>query len=168
MVNFPTVGAPTEVTANHHPTQQGRTPPSLVGHRRRLGESLLCVGAYLGLLLRRDVGFCLLIVVGLRLLHMRRPLRYKGSSLPGRGSWIAERVPSSRWRKGWWPLHARLGRCTCNVTLVTLVPMLSSGTSSPRHVPLVPSPNSSLILARRWRNVRFFFTCRRWTRRCRW
>jgi hypothetical protein len=56
------------ITASHSPVKQGQTPSSLTGHRRRLGESLLCAGACLGLLLCHDVGFCLLIGVGLHLL----------------------------------------------------------------------------------------------------
>jgi hypothetical protein len=37
---------------------------------------------------------------------MRWPLNYKGNFLLGRGSWIAERVPSSRGRWDWLPSHA--------------------------------------------------------------
>jgi hypothetical protein len=87
---------------------------------------------------------------------MQWPSSCKSSSLPRRGSWIAERVPSSRGRKAWQPLHARSGRCAWNMMLVAPVLILSSGTSSPRRAPPVPSPNSSPTLAVRWRNARFF------------
>jgi hypothetical protein len=88
--------------------------PPLVGHRHHPCESLLWAGACLGLLLCRDAGFFLLIGVGLHLLRTRSPLSCKSSSLLGRGSWIAERVPSSRGKMGWWPLLARLRRCEWN------------------------------------------------------
>jgi hypothetical protein len=159
MLNVLAVGAPAVITANCHPAEQGRMPPCLAGHRRRLGESLLCADACLGLLLCRDTE-------GLRLLRIRRPLSCMGTSLPGRGSWIAVRVPSSHGRKGWRPLRACLGRCVRNVMLVALVPMPSSRTSSPRCTPPVLSPNSSPILLGHWRNARFFSACRRWTWRC--
>jgi hypothetical protein len=106
MVNVPVAGALATITTNRRPTEQGRSHPSLAGHHHQPGESLLCVNAHLGLLLCRDTGFCLLIGVGHCLLCMRRPLSCKGSSLLGRGRWIATKVPSSRGRKGWWPLRA--------------------------------------------------------------
>jgi hypothetical protein len=68
MVNIPMAGAPVVITANRHPIEQGRMPPSLAGHCRRPGE---CASARLALLLCRDIGFCLLIGVGLCLLCMR-------------------------------------------------------------------------------------------------
>jgi hypothetical protein len=145
-VNVPAVGAPIAITANRCPAEQGRMPPSLARHRHRPGEFLLCVG--------------------LCLLRMRRPLSYKGSSLLGRGSWIAMNVPSSHGRKGWRPLHTRLGGCAWNVTLVAPVPMSSSGTSSPKRAPPVPGLKSSPTFAGHQRNSRFFFACRRQTRRC--
>jgi hypothetical protein len=161
MANIPAVGAPVVITANHRPTEQGQTPPSLVGHRRQPGESLLCAGARLGLLLYRGTSFCLLISIGLCLLHMRQPLSCKGVSLLRRGSWIAAKGPSSYWQKGWWPLHVRLGRCMFNVTLVAPMSMPSHGTSSTKHEPPVPGLKSSPTLVRHWRNARFFFACRR-------
>jgi hypothetical protein len=48
--NVLVVGAPTMMAASCHPIKQGRTPPP-IGHRHRPGGFLLCVGAYLGLLL---------------------------------------------------------------------------------------------------------------------
>jgi hypothetical protein len=86
------------IASSYHPIEQGRMP-SLVEHHRRPSESLLYVGACLGLLLCHDVDFYLLIGVGLCLLHMRWPLSCRGISLLGRGRWIAERVPSLRGRK---------------------------------------------------------------------
>jgi hypothetical protein len=131
MASIPAAGAPITITANRHPIEQGQMPPSLAGHCRHSGESLLFAESRLGLLLCHDAGFCLLLGVGLCLLHMRRPLSCKGSSLLGRGSWIVVKVPSSCGRKGWRPLHVRLGRLEWNMTLVMPVPMPSSGTSSP-------------------------------------
>jgi hypothetical protein len=90
MAYVPTVGAPAAIAASCRLVAQGQTPP-LVGPHRRPDESLLRVGVRLGLLLYRDTGFCLLIRVGLRLLHMRWTSSYKSSSLPERGSWIVER-----------------------------------------------------------------------------
>jgi hypothetical protein len=154
MADVPIVGAHATIATICHPVMQGWTPP-LVGPRRRPGESLLYASTRLGLLLCHDAGICLLIVLGLHLLHMQWTSSYKSSSLPRIGSWIAERVSSSCGRKAWQPLHARSGRCAWNVRLVTPVLMLSSGTSSPRHMPLVPDPNNSPTLARCWRNTRF-------------
>jgi hypothetical protein len=71
MVNIPVAGAPTEITVNRHPVEQGRMPPSLVGHHRRPGESLLYANARMGLLLCRDASFCLFIGIGLCLLCMQ-------------------------------------------------------------------------------------------------
>jgi hypothetical protein len=69
MVNVPATGDPTMITTSRHPVEQGWTPPSLAGHHHQPGESLLCVGTYLGLFLCHDVGFCLLIGIWLHLLH---------------------------------------------------------------------------------------------------
>jgi hypothetical protein len=69
MVNVPVARAPTAITASRRPVEQGWMPPSLARHRRRLGESLLYVGACLGLLLYCDISFCLLIGIGLHLLR---------------------------------------------------------------------------------------------------
>jgi hypothetical protein len=69
MVNVLMAVAPSAITTSRHPIEQGCMPPSLVGHRRRPGESLLCAGACLGLLLCRDTGFCLLIGVELSPSH---------------------------------------------------------------------------------------------------
>jgi hypothetical protein len=145
MVEVFVAGAPTAIVASCRPVVQGWMPP-LVGPHHRPGKSLLCAGACLGLLLYRDAEFCLLIGIGLHLLCMRCPSSCKSSSFPERGSLIAKRVPSSRGRKAWWPLRPCSGRCTWNVTLVVPVPMLSSGTSSPRCAPPVPGPNSSPTL----------------------
>jgi hypothetical protein len=68
MANVPAAGAPTAIFASRHLIEQGRTPP-LAGHHHLPGESLLYAGACLGLLLCCDIGFCLLIGVGLRLLR---------------------------------------------------------------------------------------------------
>jgi hypothetical protein len=57
MTNVSAAGAPIVTTANRHLVEQGRAPP-LAGHRPRPGESLLRVGACLGLLVCRDDGFC--------------------------------------------------------------------------------------------------------------
>jgi hypothetical protein len=84
MADVPIGGAPAAITASCRPVAQGRMPP-LVGPRRHPSESLLCADARLGLLLCRDVGFCLLLGVGLRLLRMRWPLSWKSSSLPESG-----------------------------------------------------------------------------------
>jgi hypothetical protein len=124
--------------------------PPLVGHSHRPGEYLLYVSTCLGLLLYCYVGFDLLICVGPCLLRMRWLLSCKGSSLLGRGSWIAERVSWSHGRKDWQPLHTRLGRCAWNMMPVMSVPMSSSGTSSPRRTHLVPVPNSLPTLAGCW------------------
>jgi hypothetical protein len=62
-------GSPAAITASCHPVAQGQMPP-LVSPHRRPGESLLRVGTCLGLLLCHDVGFCLLIDVGLHLICM--------------------------------------------------------------------------------------------------
>jgi hypothetical protein len=158
----PIAGAPIVIAASCRPVMQGQIPPLLRPHRR-LGESLLHAGAPLGLLLCHDAGFCLLIGVGLHLLRMRWPSSCKSSSLPRRGSWIVERVPSSRGRKAWWPLRARSGRCTWNMTLVTPVLMPFSGTSSPRRAPPVPGCKSPPTFAGSWRNARFFSAYRRRT-----
>jgi hypothetical protein len=104
-----------------------------------------------------------MIGIGLHLLHMWWPSSYKSSSVPGRGSWIVERVPSSCGRKAWWALRTFSGRCAQNVMLVAPMPVTSSGTSSPRRAPPVPGPNSSLTLVGHWRNTRFFSACRIWT-----
>jgi hypothetical protein len=72
MANTPAAGAPAAITASHHPVEQRRMPPSLAGHCRRPGESLLCANACLGLLLCRDAGFYLLIGIGLCLLAWER------------------------------------------------------------------------------------------------
>jgi hypothetical protein len=93
MVDNPIAGAPAVIAASCHPVAQGWTPP-LVGPRCQPGESLLRVDVRLALLFCRDTDFCLLIGIGHHLLHMRRPSSCKSSSSPGRGSWIAERVPS--------------------------------------------------------------------------
>jgi hypothetical protein len=144
--DVPVAGDPAVIADIYHPITQGQMPP-LVGHHHRPGQSLLCAGARLGLLLCCDASFFLLIGVGLHLLHMRWPSSCKGSSLPGSRSWIAKRVSLSCGRKAWWPLHARSGRCTWNMTIVAPVPMPSSGTSSPRRVPPIPGSNSSPTLA---------------------
>jgi hypothetical protein len=68
MVNIPMAGAP---TSSRRSVVQGRMPPSLVRHRHQPGESLLYVGACLGLLLSHDADFCLFIGVALRLLRTR-------------------------------------------------------------------------------------------------
>jgi hypothetical protein len=85
MADVPVVGAPTVIITSCHPVVQGWTPP-LVGPQRWPGESLLCAGAHLGLLLYHDTDFCLLIGVGLRLLRMRWTSSCKRSSLLRRGS----------------------------------------------------------------------------------
>jgi hypothetical protein len=154
-----------DIIASCCPVAQGRTPP-IVGPRHRLGDSLLCASARLGLLLCHNVGFCLMIGIGIHLLRMRWSSSCKSSSLPGRGSWIAKRVSSSHGRKAWQPLHVHSGRCVLNVTIVVPVPIPSNRTSSPRCAPPVPSPNNSLALAGRWRNARFFSAYRRWTWWC--
>jgi hypothetical protein len=84
-----------------HPVEQGRTPPLLARHRRRPHELLLCASVCLGLLLCLDASFCSLNGVGFHVLHTWWPLSCKGSFLPGRGSWIVERVPSPCGRKDW-------------------------------------------------------------------
>jgi hypothetical protein len=155
MADVPTPGAPTVIIVSHHYIAQGWTPP-LVSHRRRPCESLLHADPRLGLLLCYDASFCLLIRRGPHLVRIWRPLSCIGSFLPGRGSWTAEKVLSSCGWKGWRPLHAHLGRCVWNVTLVSPMPTLLSETSSSRCVPLVPSPNHSLTLVGRWRDARFF------------
>jgi hypothetical protein len=137
---------PTTIVASCRPIAQ-RWMPALVRHRRWPGESLLHAGARLGLPLCCDAGLCLLIHVGLYLLHMRWALSFKGSSLPRRGRQIAERVPSSRGSKYWQPLHACLGRCTQIVMLVTSTLMPSSKTSSHKHATLVLGINSPPTLA---------------------
>jgi hypothetical protein len=104
MANVPTVGAPVVIVISHHTVMQGRMPP-LVSHRCWLGESLLRVDAHPGLLLSYDTAFCSLICAGPCLLRIRWPLSCKGSSLYGRGSWTAEKVPSSCGKKCLWPLH---------------------------------------------------------------
>jgi hypothetical protein len=71
MANVPTAGSPTVITTNCHPVEQGWMPPSLTGRHRRPSESLLCVGACLGLLLCHDAEFSLLIGVGFLLLRTR-------------------------------------------------------------------------------------------------
>jgi hypothetical protein len=71
MANVSVVGAPIAITASRRPVEQGRMPPSLVGHRRQPGESLLYADACLGLLLCRHGGFCLFIGVGFRILRTR-------------------------------------------------------------------------------------------------
>jgi hypothetical protein len=85
MADVPIAGAPTEITANHHPDARGRMPP-LVGHCHRPSESLLLAGIRLGLLLCCDADFHLLIDIGLHLLRTRWLLNYKGSFLLGRWS----------------------------------------------------------------------------------
>jgi hypothetical protein len=139
MVDVPTAGGPTAIAANRRSVMQGWTPP-LVGRCCRPGESLLHVGTRLGFLLCLDASFFLLIGPWPRLLRIWWPLSCKGSSLARRGCWIAERVPSLRGRKCWWPLGAQLGRCMWNMMLVAPVPVPSSGTSSSRCLRLVPSP----------------------------
>jgi hypothetical protein len=52
------------------------------------------------------------------------------------------------------------------MTLIITVPMLPSGISSPRRVPLVPGSSYTLTLTRCWRNAKYFFACRRWTWMC--
>jgi hypothetical protein len=79
MVNVLAAGAPAMITINCHPAEQGQAPPCLAGHHHQPGESLLYAGAFLCLLLCCDT-------IGLRLLHIRRPLSCKGTSLPRRGS----------------------------------------------------------------------------------
>jgi hypothetical protein len=145
MADFPIAGAPATIAASCHPVMQGWMPPLVEPHRRS-GESLLYFDARLGLLLCRDADFSMFIGVGLHLLCMQWPSSCKSSSLPGRGSWIAERLPSSCGRKAWRPLRMRLGRCAWNVMLVVLMSMPSSGTSFPRRVIPVPSTNSSPTL----------------------
>jgi hypothetical protein len=137
----PTVGALATIIVSCCPAAYWRMPP-LVGHPYRPGESLLYVDACLGILLYRDANFYLLIGIGPHLLHMRWLLSCKGSSLLGRGSWIAERVPWSHGRKDWRPLCTHVGRCMWNTMLVMPMLMPSSRTSSPRHAHLVSGPNS--------------------------
>jgi hypothetical protein len=69
MANVPATQALIAITASCRPIEQGWIPPSLARHRRRLGETLLCVSACLGLLLYRDISFCLLIGIGIHLLR---------------------------------------------------------------------------------------------------
>jgi hypothetical protein len=95
------------------------------------------------LLLCCDAGLYFLIGVRLRLLHMRWSSSCRGSSLPKRGSWIAEKVPLLHGRMDWWPLSTPLERCTRNVTQVTSELRLSSRTPSPKCVSLATGPNSS-------------------------
>jgi hypothetical protein len=58
MADVPVAGALIAITASCRPILQGLTPP-LVGPLHRPGESLLCAGARLVLLLCRDVDFLL-------------------------------------------------------------------------------------------------------------
>jgi hypothetical protein len=81
------------IAASRHPVEQGWMPP-LVRHHHQPGGSLLCAGAFLGLLLCHDTDLCLLIGVGPRLLHMWWPSSCRHNSLLGKGSWIVERVSS--------------------------------------------------------------------------
>jgi hypothetical protein len=79
------------IAPSYHTLTYGQAPP-LVGHPCRPGEPLLYAGACLGLPLCPDSGFYLLIGIGPCLLRTRCTLSCRGSSLLGRGSWIAERV----------------------------------------------------------------------------
>jgi hypothetical protein len=67
--NVLATGDLTAIATSRRPIKQGWAPPP-VRHRHRLGGSLLYAGAFLGLLLCRDVGLRLLIGVGLHLPKM--------------------------------------------------------------------------------------------------
>jgi hypothetical protein len=69
MADILATGVPTVIAASRRPIEQVWTPP-LVEHRCRSGGSLPYVSACLGLLIYCDIGLCLLIGVGLRLLHI--------------------------------------------------------------------------------------------------
>jgi hypothetical protein len=147
------------MSVSRRPFRWGCTPHP-IGHCHLPGESLLCAGACLGLLLCCDTDFYLLISIGFHLLHIWWPLSCKGNFLLDRGSWIAERVSLPCGRKDWLPLHACLGRCAQNTMLVMSLLMLPSGTSLPRHASLVPGPSSSMTSAGHWRNIRSFLPTR--------
>jgi hypothetical protein len=139
------------------------TPP--VGCHHQSCGFLLCAGTCLGLLFCREAGLCLLIVVGLHLLQMGWPLRCRGSSLLGRGSWIARKVPLPHGRMDWQSLSAPLERCAWDVTPVAFEPGLSSRTSLPSCASLAPGPDNSPTSIRHWRNAKSFAS-RKWTQRC--
>jgi hypothetical protein len=105
-VDAPVVGVPIMIAAHRHPIMQGWAPP-VVRHCQQPCESLSCADAHLGLLLCCDTSLCLLISIGPRLLRMRLSLSCKSSSLLGRGSSTAERVPSSHGHKDCRLLFAR-------------------------------------------------------------
>jgi hypothetical protein len=82
MSNLNTVGALTAITASHHPIEQVWTPPFLARHHHQPRESLLYASAYLGLLLCRKVGFCLLISIGLHLVLHTVTVELQGVTSP--------------------------------------------------------------------------------------
>jgi hypothetical protein len=117
----------------------------------------------LGLASCRGVNSCLLIVVGLLLLHARQrhrrwPSSCRSSSYPERGSWIVEKA---------WRLPSTLLRgCAWNITPSASRLRLPSRTSTLGCVPLVLSLNILSTLTGCWRSDRSSFACRRQTWRC--
>jgi hypothetical protein len=105
MANVLAVGAPTTIAASRRPIEHGRTPPP-VRRFHQPGGSSLYASACLGMLYCRDAGLCLSIGAGLHLLHVRWSSSYRGSSLLGRGSWIAGKVTSWHGKMVWQLLNA--------------------------------------------------------------
>jgi hypothetical protein len=76
-----------------------------------------------------DAGLCLLIGVVLCLLQMWWSSSCKGSSLPGRGSWIAGKVPSWRGKMIWQLLSALWEGHSWNVMLSAIEASCPAGLS---------------------------------------
>jgi hypothetical protein len=126
---------------DRRPTDQGRTPLSVEHHQWSSWVFTLC-RCLPGLASCHDISLYLLIRVGLHLLQMRWPSSCRSSFLPGRGSWIAGKAPSSCGRMDWRLLSMPLKRLARNVMPVTSELRLFSMTSVPRCAPLVPGPIS--------------------------
>jgi hypothetical protein len=129
-----TAGVPGAIIAHHRPVARDRAPPPAPIHSR-LGESS-CAIIRPSSFPCPDADLRQLTIVGAQFLCRIPPRRWlpncRSSSLPEKGSWTAERAPSSRGRRACWSPPVRSGRWAQDVTPVTPTWVPPDVTTSPR------------------------------------